>query len=124
MFEQDPRYSSQANRSQHFAECYAFVAGHIKTRTSAEWLSLLTAADIPVMPLNSLEDLLADPHLDRNRIFFADRASERRHAALDGRDQPRGRKRRPIRRGPRHGSASTAPRCCAKPAMPPRKSMR
>ena len=36
MFEQDPRYSSQANRSQHFAECYAFVAGHIKTRTSAD----------------------------------------------------------------------------------------
>ena len=69
MFEKDPRFSSQANRSQHFAESYAFVAEHIKTRTSAEWLSVLTAADIPVMPLNSLEDLLADPHLNAPGFF-------------------------------------------------------
>ena len=69
MFEKDPRFSSQANRSQHFAESYAFVAEHIKTRTSAEWLSVLTAADIPVMPLNSLEDLLADPHLNETGFF-------------------------------------------------------
>jgi len=77
MFEQDPRYSSQANRSLHFAECYAFVAGHIKTRTSAEWLTALTAADIPVMPLNSLEDLLADPHLNQTGFFsLVDHPSE------------------------------------------------
>jgi len=69
MFEKDPRFSSQANRSRHFAEGYAFVAEHIKTRTSAEWLSVLTAADIPVMPLNSLEDLLADPHLNETGFF-------------------------------------------------------
>ena len=69
MFEKDPRFSSQANRSQHFAESYEFVAEHIKTRTSAEWLSVLTAADIPVMPLNSLEDLLADPHLNETGFF-------------------------------------------------------
>jgi crotonobetainyl-CoA:carnitine CoA-transferase CaiB-like acyl-CoA transferase len=64
MFENDQRFSTQANRSRHFAEGYAFVAAQIKTRTSAEWLRVLTDADIPVMPLNSLEDLLADPHLN------------------------------------------------------------
>jgi crotonobetainyl-CoA:carnitine CoA-transferase CaiB-like acyl-CoA transferase len=79
MFEQDPRYSTQANRSLHFAECYAFVAGHIKTRTSAEWLRLLTDADIPVMPLNSLEDLLADSHLNQTGFFsLVDHPSEGR----------------------------------------------
>ncbi len=77
MFDSDARYSSQANRSEHFAECYAFVAGHIKTRTSAEWLDVLTAADIPVMPLNSLEDLLADPHLNETGFFaLVDHPSE------------------------------------------------
>jgi crotonobetainyl-CoA:carnitine CoA-transferase CaiB-like acyl-CoA transferase len=77
MFENDARYSSQANRSKHFAACYAFVAGHIKTRTSAEWLEVLTAADIPVMPLNSLEDLLADPHLNDTGFFsLVDHPSE------------------------------------------------
>ncbi len=77
MFDSDPRYSSQAARSQHFAECYAFVAGHIRTRTSAAWLEALTAADIPVMPLNSLEDLLADPHLSATGFFsLVDHPSE------------------------------------------------
>ena len=69
MFENDPRFATQAARSQHFAESYAFVAEHIKTRTSAEWLELLTEADIPVMPLNSLDDLLDDPHLNETGFF-------------------------------------------------------
>ena len=69
MFENDARFSTQANRAQHFAEGYAFVAEHIKTRTSAQWLEVLAAADIPVMPLNSLEDLLADPHLHETGFF-------------------------------------------------------
>ena len=69
MFANDVRYSTQANRSQYFGECYAFVAEQIKTRTSAQWLEMLTAADIPVMPLNSLEDLLADPHLIETNFF-------------------------------------------------------
>jgi crotonobetainyl-CoA:carnitine CoA-transferase CaiB-like acyl-CoA transferase len=69
MFKSDPRFSTQAQRSQHFAESYAFVAAQITTRTSAEWLEVLTQADIPVMPLNSLEDLLADPHLNETGFF-------------------------------------------------------
>jgi crotonobetainyl-CoA:carnitine CoA-transferase CaiB-like acyl-CoA transferase len=69
MFDNDPRFSTQASRSRHFDEAYAFIAEHIKKRTSAEWLSALTAADIPVMPLNSLEDLLADAHLNETGFF-------------------------------------------------------
>ncbi len=65
----DPRFATQASRSQYFAEAYAFVATQIQTRTSAEWLTALAAADIPVMPLNSLDDLLADPHLNATRFF-------------------------------------------------------
>jgi crotonobetainyl-CoA:carnitine CoA-transferase CaiB-like acyl-CoA transferase len=77
MFENDQRYSTQATRSHHFAEGYAFVAAQIKTRTSAEWLSVLTEDDIPVMPLNSLEDLLADPHLNQTGfISLIDHPSE------------------------------------------------
>src|SRR5687768_313069 len=72
MFERDERFSSQANRSRHYHEAYAFVAEHIRTRTSAEWLKALTDADIPVMPLNSLESLLEDEHLNRIGFFSID----------------------------------------------------
>ena len=68
-FEQDARFSTQTARSQHIAEIYAFVAEHMKTRTSAEWMAALAAADIPVMPLNSLEALLADEHLNATGFF-------------------------------------------------------
>jgi crotonobetainyl-CoA:carnitine CoA-transferase CaiB-like acyl-CoA transferase len=68
-FEQDARFSTQTARSQHIAEIYAFVAEHMKTRTSAEWMTALAAADIPVMPLNSLEALLADEHLNATGFF-------------------------------------------------------
>ncbi|HEX2825053.1 MAG TPA: CoA transferase [Burkholderiales bacterium] len=69
MFEEDERFATQRRRSEHFAETYAFVAEQIRTRTSAEWLEALTAADIPVMPLNTLESLLEDEHLNATGFF-------------------------------------------------------
>ena len=69
LFEDDPRFATQASRSQHFDAAYAFVADHIRTRTNAEWLAALTEADIPVMPLNSLDDLLQDRHLNETGFF-------------------------------------------------------
>ncbi|HXF65755.1 MAG TPA: CoA transferase [Burkholderiales bacterium] len=65
LFETDPRFSSQEARSRHIGEVYAFVAEQMATRTSAEWLRLLKEADIPVAPLNSVDDLIEDPHLLR-----------------------------------------------------------
>ena len=77
MFENDQRFATQAARAQHFAASYAFVAAQIRTRTSAEWLGVLAEADIPVMPLNSLDDLLADPHLNESGFFsLVDHPSE------------------------------------------------
>ena len=69
MFEQDARFSTQSQRSQHIAEVYAFVADQIRTRTSAEWLAALTEADIPVMPLHTPESLIADEHLNATGFF-------------------------------------------------------
>ncbi|MES2562149.1 MAG: CoA transferase, partial [Pseudomonadota bacterium] len=69
MFATDARFSTQTSRSEHIAEIYAFVAEHMRSRTSAEWLEALTQADIPVMPLNSLKGLLTDPHLTQTGFF-------------------------------------------------------
>src|SRR5690606_4081766 len=60
---QDPRFATHSARAHHIDEIYRFVAGIMKTRTTAAWQELLTAADIPWMPMNSLDTLIDDPHL-------------------------------------------------------------
>ena len=79
MFESDPRFSTQEARSRNIAEVYEFVAGEMAKRTSAEWLRLLKEADIPVTPLNSVEELIDDPHLRQTGfIAFTDHPTEGR----------------------------------------------
>jgi crotonobetainyl-CoA:carnitine CoA-transferase CaiB-like acyl-CoA transferase len=59
----DPRFSSQEVRSRHYGEAYAFVAEELKKRSTAEWIEALERADIPVQRMNSVADIVADPHL-------------------------------------------------------------
>ena len=59
----DPRYSRQAERARHFGELYAYVETILARRTTAEWIALLDAADIPFAPVHSIDSLLEDPHL-------------------------------------------------------------
>lgn len=68
----DPRFSTQAARSAHVDEVLAFVAEQLRLRTTAEWLDAFERADIPAMPLHTLDTLLADPHLDAVGFFRHD----------------------------------------------------
>jgi crotonobetainyl-CoA:carnitine CoA-transferase CaiB-like acyl-CoA transferase len=63
LFTQDPRFATIAARTEHIPELYALVEEELATRTTAEWVELLEAADIPVMALNDLDSLIDDPHL-------------------------------------------------------------
>ena len=66
---EDPRFADISTRTRHIGELYALVAEEMAKRTTAEWLEGLEAADIPVMPLNDLESLIADPHLAATGFF-------------------------------------------------------
>jgi crotonobetainyl-CoA:carnitine CoA-transferase CaiB-like acyl-CoA transferase len=44
----------------------------MKERTTAEWMALLEKADIPVSPMNSVEDVVHDPHLAASGFFVAE----------------------------------------------------
>lgn len=66
----DPRYASMRARNACIDELYDFVATTLLTRGTAEWTRLLQAADIPAGPMNTLDDLMDDPHL-RAVGFFA-----------------------------------------------------
>ncbi len=60
---QAKEYATQEARSQNYRKAYAFVADELKKRTTDEWLEVLGRADIPVQRMNSLDDIVADPHL-------------------------------------------------------------
>ena len=65
----DPRFSNQEVRSRHYDEAYAFVAEQMKTRSTEEWLQALEGADIPVQRMNSITDVVNDPHLAATGFF-------------------------------------------------------
>lgn len=60
---EDPRFADAASRARNVAALYKAVADTMPTRTSAEWTEILTKADIPFGPVNTLEDLVADGHM-------------------------------------------------------------
>ncbi len=65
LFRDDPRFNSHENRSAHIAEANAFVAGEMLKRSTAEWLTALNETDIPCAPMNSIDDVIDDEHLNR-----------------------------------------------------------
>jgi len=71
-FEADARFQTAAARAENYDVIYGYLAGVLATRTSADWLALLAAADIPCSPVNRVEDLLDDPHLRAVGFFEED----------------------------------------------------
>ncbi|MBB3013276.1 CaiB/BaiF CoA transferase family protein [Cupriavidus alkaliphilus] len=65
----DPRFASIGERTRHIHELYRMLSDVMATRTSAEWTALLEAADIPVMPMHTLDSLMSDPHLQEVGFF-------------------------------------------------------
>jgi crotonobetainyl-CoA:carnitine CoA-transferase CaiB-like acyl-CoA transferase len=61
--DRDPRLTSITSRTSNYDFVYGWFSGVMKTRTSAEWMSLFEAADIPHAPLHDLDSLIDDPHL-------------------------------------------------------------
>ncbi|MEX2197877.1 MAG: CoA transferase [Burkholderiales bacterium] len=59
----DERFASPTGRSQNYDAVYGFVAAEMTKQTTAHWLAAFERADIPVQRMNSLEDILHDPHL-------------------------------------------------------------
>jgi crotonobetainyl-CoA:carnitine CoA-transferase CaiB-like acyl-CoA transferase len=61
---QRPEYATQEARSKNYDRAYAMIAEEMKRRSTAFWLEALERGDIPVQRMNSLDDIVADPHLN------------------------------------------------------------
>jgi len=59
----DARFATHEARAQNFDAAYAFVSEEMRKRSTDEWLALLERADIPVQRMNSIDDIMRDPHL-------------------------------------------------------------
>jgi crotonobetainyl-CoA:carnitine CoA-transferase CaiB-like acyl-CoA transferase len=66
---EDPRFRTIGARSTHVDALYATLTEGMKQRTTAEWLEILRAADVPCGKANSLQDLLTNDYL-REIGFF------------------------------------------------------
>lgn len=66
---QDNRFSTITSRVANIDALYSLVGQVMTEKTSSEWLTILDAADIPAMPLNSIDTLINDPHLQDVEYF-------------------------------------------------------
>jgi crotonobetainyl-CoA:carnitine CoA-transferase CaiB-like acyl-CoA transferase len=69
LLDTDPRFRNQESRTRHAEEVGRFLAEHLATRTNEEWLALLVDADIPASPVNDIEDLFENRHLQAVDFF-------------------------------------------------------
>ena len=60
----DPRFCSVKARFQNVTAYHRVRGEALLTRNSAEWLQAFDRLDIPAMPFNTFEDLVADPHIE------------------------------------------------------------
>ncbi|MFK4525692.1 crotonobetainyl-CoA:carnitine CoA-transferase CaiB-like acyl-CoA transferase [Bradyrhizobium japonicum] len=120
-FLDQPRFANHASRTKHIDEIYEEIGHIFLTRTTAEWRELLERADIPVMPMHTLETILDDPHLNAIDFFrTVDHPVEGRIRQM--RVPSTWSVTQPEPAGPHRPSASMAATFCARPASRPRKS--
>jgi crotonobetainyl-CoA:carnitine CoA-transferase CaiB-like acyl-CoA transferase len=66
---EDPRFATFAGRQRNVQLVWAEIAAQMALRTNAEWTDLLQKEDIPFAVVNSLEDLMDDPHLTSTNFW-------------------------------------------------------
>jgi len=64
----DPRYATNEMRVVHREELVPLISDIIETKTRAEWTKILSDADVPCGPVNSLAEVFADPQVRHNEM--------------------------------------------------------
>lgn len=69
LMSRDERFADQRTRTIHADEVGQYLETCFLDHTTAEWLDLLAQIDVPASPVNSIEDLLSDDHLNQVGFF-------------------------------------------------------
>ncbi|MFZ6775752.1 CaiB/BaiF CoA transferase family protein [Undibacterium sp. Ji83W] len=59
----DPRFSTNPQRVQHRDVLVPILANMVRLKTKQEWISLLEEAGVPCGPINTLDEVFADPQV-------------------------------------------------------------
>jgi crotonobetainyl-CoA:carnitine CoA-transferase CaiB-like acyl-CoA transferase len=59
----DPRFNTMAGRISNYGELRAILDGRLRTLTRAEAFELLAKYELPVGPINTVAEVLEDPHI-------------------------------------------------------------
>jgi crotonobetainyl-CoA:carnitine CoA-transferase CaiB-like acyl-CoA transferase len=69
LMQEDVRFSTYVQRTLNTDHVYAYLSSVFLEKTTAEWLALLERADVPSLPMHTLETVLQDPHLVATGFF-------------------------------------------------------
>ena len=67
----DERFRSRSERNRNLPAFYERVDAVLATRSTAEWMERFERYDVPAMPLNTLQSLMSDRHLEAVGFFRA-----------------------------------------------------
>jgi crotonobetainyl-CoA:carnitine CoA-transferase CaiB-like acyl-CoA transferase len=65
----NPILRDMQTRQRHWPEIYELLAGVMAARTNAQWLEICSRGEVPCTPVQTLEDLVNDPHLNEVGMF-------------------------------------------------------
>jgi crotonobetainyl-CoA:carnitine CoA-transferase CaiB-like acyl-CoA transferase len=63
MLLENPMFATFAGRQANIVKVWEEVQAQVAKKSTATWFSLLEKSDIPYAPVNSMDDLLEEPHL-------------------------------------------------------------
>lgn len=64
----DPRFATNPQRVAHRDQLVPLIQAQIGTRPAADWLALLTAAQVPAGPVNTLAQVFADAQVQQQQL--------------------------------------------------------
>lgn len=68
---EDPAYATNSDRRTHRSEIVARIQAVLITQPRSYWLAVLRAARIPSGPINRVDEVAADPEMQRRGMIYA-----------------------------------------------------
>ena len=59
---EDDRFKNLSSRVENIDDTYSETGKILSTKTTQEWLDIFADTKVPVIVVNSLDDLFTDPH--------------------------------------------------------------